>query len=95
MCRKVIEGELYGKDEIVIWGDGEQTRSFMYIDECVEGILKIMYSNIEEPINLGSDEMVSINQLVDIVEEIAGFKLKRSYELSAPKESAGEIAIIP
>ncbi len=89
MCRKVIEGELYGKDEIIIWGDGEQTRSFMYIDECVEGILKIMYSNIEEPINLGSDEMVSINQLVDIVENIAGYKLKRIYDPDAPKGVRG------
>ena len=66
MARKVIDGELFGKDEIIIWGDGEQTRSFMYIDDCVDGILKIMYSDILEPINLGSDEMVSINQLVDI-----------------------------
>ena len=89
MCRKVLESELYGKDEIIIWGDGEQTRSFMYIDECVEGILKIMYSGIEEPINLGSDEMVSINQLVDIVENIANRKLKRSYDLDAPKGVRG------
>ena len=89
MCRKVLEAEFYGKDEIVIWGDGEQTRSFMYIDECVEGILKIMYSNIEEPINLGSDEMVSINQLVDIVENLAGIKLKRVYDLNAPKGVRG------
>lgn len=89
MCRKVLESELYGKDEIVIWGDGEQTRSFMYIDECVEGILKIMYSDIEEPLNLGSDEMVSINALVDIVEDIAGIKLKRTYDLDAPKGVRG------
>lgn len=89
MCRKIIDGELYGNDEIVIWGDGEQTRSFMYIDDCVDGILKIMYSNIEEPINLGSDEMVSINQLVDIVENIAGYKLKRTYDLGAPKGVRG------
>jgi GDP-D-mannose 3', 5'-epimerase len=89
MCRKVLEGELNGKDEIVIWGDGEQTRSFMYIDECVEGILKIMDSDIKEPINLGSDEMVSINDLVDIVEDIAGFKLKRTYDLDAPKGVRG------
>ena len=89
MCRKILEGELYGKDEIIIWGDGEQTRSFMYIDDCVDGILKIMYSNIEEPINLGSDEMVSINQLVDIVEDIAGFKLKRVYDPDAPKGVRG------
>jgi nucleoside-diphosphate-sugar epimerase len=89
MCRKVIESELFGKNEINIWGDGKQTRSFMYIDECVEGILKIMYSDIEEPINLGSDEMVSINELVDIVENIAGIKLKRTYDLDAPKGVRG------
>jgi len=89
ISRKVIEGELYGKDEIIIWGDGQQTRSFMYIDDCIEGILKIMYSDIEEPINLGSDEMVSINKLVDIVEDIAGYKLKRSYDPDAPKGVRG------
>jgi nucleoside-diphosphate-sugar epimerase len=61
----------------------------MWIDDCIDGILKIMYSNIEEPINLGSDEMVSINQLVDIVEDIAGYKLKRSYDLGAPKGVRG------
>jgi GDP-D-mannose 3', 5'-epimerase len=89
ICRKVIEAELYGKKEIVIWGDGHQTRSFMYIDDCVRGILTIMYSNIEEPINLGSAEMVSINQLVDYVEEIAGHKLTRKYDLDAPKGVRG------
>jgi nucleoside-diphosphate-sugar epimerase len=89
MCRKVLEAELYEKDEINIWGDGEQTRSFMYITECVEGILKIMYSDIIEPLNLGSREMVSINQLVDIVEKIASRKLKRTYDLDAPKGVRG------
>ena len=89
MCRKVIDGKMNGKDEIIIWGDGLQTRSFMYIDECVEGIMKIMYSDIEVPINLGSEEMVSINQLVDIVEEIADYKMKRTYDLSAPKGVRG------
>jgi nucleoside-diphosphate-sugar epimerase len=89
MCRKVLEAELYGKDEINIWGDGHQTRSFMYIEDCVEGILKIMYSDIIDPINLGSSEMVSINQLVDIVENIAGIKLKRTYDLNAPKGVRG------
>ena len=89
MCRKVIEAKLTGRHEIEIWGDGKQTRSFMYIDDCVEGILRIMDSDIEDPINLGSDEMVSINELVDIVEEIAGVKLRRSYNLSAPKGVRG------
>jgi GDP-D-mannose 3',5'-epimerase len=89
ICRKVIDRELFGKDEIVIWGDGHQTRSFMYIDDCIKGTLDIMYSDIEEPINLGSSEMVSINQLVDIVESIAGYKLKRQYDLDAPKGVRG------
>jgi GDP-D-mannose 3',5'-epimerase len=85
ICRKVIEAKLTGQHEITIWGSGNQTRSFMYIDDCLKGIDLIMKSNILEPINLGSSEMVTINQLVDIVEEIAGIKLKRSYDLSAPK----------
>jgi GDP-D-mannose 3', 5'-epimerase len=89
ICRKVIDAELYGKKDIVIWGDGLQTRSFMYIDDCIKGILAIMYSNIEEPINLGSAEMVSINQLVDYVEEIAGHRLTRKYDPDAPKGVRG------
>ena len=89
VCRKVIEAGITGKKEIVIWGDGHQTRSFMYIDDCIKGIQDIMYSNIEEPLNLGSSEMVSINQLVDIVEDIAGFKLNRKYDLDAPKGVRG------
>ena len=89
ICRKVIDKELKGTDEIVIWGDGHQTRSFMYIDDCIKGILDIMYSHIEEPINLGSSEMVSINQLVDIAESIAGYKMKRSYDPDAPKGVRG------
>jgi nucleoside-diphosphate-sugar epimerase len=89
LCRKVIDKELNGVTDMVIWGDGLQTRSFMYIDDCIKGILDIMYSNIEEPINLGSSEMVSINQLADMAEEIAGYKLNRSYDLSAPKGVRG------
>lgn len=89
VCRKVIAAKLSGKHEIEIWGDGQQTRSFMYIDDCVKGTQAIMSSNILEPINLGSDEMVSINQLVDIVEDIADIELKRSYNLGAPKGVRG------
>lgn len=89
LCRKVIDGELNGVKDIVIWGDGHQTRSFMYIDDCITGILDIMYSDIEEPINLGSSEMVSINQLADMAEETAGYKLNRSYDLTAPKGVRG------
>jgi GDP-D-mannose 3',5'-epimerase len=85
VCRKVIEARNSGRHEIEIWGDGNQTRSFMYIDDCLKGMLSIMASEIDEPINLGSSELVTINQLVDIVEEIAGVKLKRNYNLSAPK----------
>jgi GDP-D-mannose 3',5'-epimerase len=86
MCRKVIAAKLAGKPEIEIWGNGEQTRSFMYIDDCISGIDRIFHSDkVTFPINLGSAEKVSINQLVDIVEDIAGIKLKRSYNLSAPK----------
>jgi len=89
MCRKVIDAQLNGKNEIVIWGDGQQTRSFMYIDDCIKGIQAIMYSNITEPLNLGSSEMVSINQLVDIVEDIADYKMTRKYDLDAPKGVRG------
>ena len=89
VCRKVITAKLTGKHEIEIWGDGEQTRSFMYIDDCIKGTQDILASEIIDPINLGSDEMVSINQLVDIVEEIAGVKLKRNYNLGAPKGVRG------
>ena len=86
ICRKVIAAKLAGKKDIEIWGDGHQTRSFMYIDDCLFGIDKIITSKtLTFPINLGSAEKVSINQLVDIVESIAGIKLKRNYNLSAPK----------
>ena len=85
ICRKVLEAKISRKHEIEIWGDGRQTRSFMYIDDCIKGIRAIFESEIHEPINLGSNELVTINQLVDIVEEIAGVKLKRNYKLNAPK----------
>ncbi len=83
--RKVIEAKLSGNHEIEIWGDGHQTRSFMYIDDCLFGTQSIMASDITDAINLGSNELVSINQLVDIAEAIGGIKLKRKYNLSAPK----------
>ena len=85
MCRKVIHATASGNHSIEIWGDGLQTRSFMYIDDCVYGIDRIMRSNIREPINLGSSEVVTINGLADIVEQIAGVKLERRYNLDAPK----------
>src|SRR6202034_1907955 len=85
ICRKVIEAKASGKHEIEIWGDGKQTRSFMYIDDCTRGTQAILESEIHEPINLGSSELVTIDQLVGLAEEIAGVKLKRRYNLSAPK----------
>jgi GDP-D-mannose 3',5'-epimerase len=89
ICRKVAEAQVSGKHEIEIWGDGTRTRSFTYIDDCIRGVQLIMDSDIEEPMNLGSSEMVTINQLVDLVEEIAGIRLKRKYRLDAPKGVAG------
>jgi GDP-D-mannose 3',5'-epimerase len=89
ICRKVIAAVVSGKHDIEIWGDGGQTRSFQFIDDCVKGIDLIMHSAILEPINLGSSELVSINQLVDIAEEIAGVKLNRHYKLDAPRGVAG------
>jgi GDP-D-mannose 3',5'-epimerase len=85
ISRKVLEAKHSGKHEIEIWGDGHQTRSFMYIDDCTKGIVDLFESEIREPINIGSSELVTINQLVDMAEEIAGVKLKRKYNLSAPK----------
>ncbi len=85
ICRKVLEAKLSGRHEIEIWGDGHQTRSFMFIDDCTRGTAAITESDIHEPLNLGSSELVTINQLVDIVEDIAGLKLKRRYKLDAPK----------
>ena len=72
-----------------IWGDGNQTRSFMYVDDCITGLDKLIASNFMEPLNLGRSELVSINQLVDIVEELAGIKMKRNYNLSAPQGVRG------
>jgi nucleoside-diphosphate-sugar epimerase len=85
ICRKVLEAKLSGNHEIEIWGDGNQSRSFMYIDDCTKGVKMIAESEIHEPINLGSSELVTINQLVDIAEDFAGIKLRRIYNLNAPK----------
>jgi nucleoside-diphosphate-sugar epimerase len=89
ICRKVIAAKQTGDHTIEIWGDGTQTRSFMYIDDCILGIRKIMDSAILEPVNLGSSEMVTINQLVDIAERVAGVQLERRYRLDAPLGVAG------
>src|SRR5207248_6999930 len=89
VCRKVIEAQLDGTGTIEIWGDGEQTRSFSYIDDNIEGLFRIMEEELTEPINLGSSELVSINTLVDMVEAIAGIKLERTHNLSAPQGVRG------
>jgi GDP-D-mannose 3', 5'-epimerase len=89
ICRKVAEAKLTGRTDIEIWGDGEQTRSFMYIDDCVYGSQLIAGGESPEPVNLGSSELVTINQLVDIVEDIGGVKLERHYDLGAPKGVRG------
>jgi GDP-D-mannose 3',5'-epimerase len=91
LCRKVIEAKDTGKHEITIWGDGTQTRSFMVIDDCTKGIDMIMHCDdlIATPINLGSSELVSINDLVSLIEEIGGVKLERRYDLDAPRGVAG------
>lgn len=89
ICRKVARAFISGNHEIDIWGDGEQTRSFTYIDDTIEGIRRLMESDFQDPINLGSDQMVSINEMVDIVEKIAGISLTRKYDLGAPKGVRG------
>jgi len=89
VCRKVAQAVLSGSREIEIWGDGNQTRSFMYVDDCVEGTLRIAAGDTAQPLNLGSDRLVTINQLVDLVEDIAGVKLRRTYNLAAPQGVRG------
>lgn len=89
ICRKVAEAKLSGDHRVEIWGDGEQTRSFMYVDDCVEGTLRLMHSDCAHPINIGSAELVSINRLVDLVEEIAGIRVRRGHDLSAPQGVRG------
>lgn len=89
ICRKIIEAEQKNLKSIYIWGDGEQTRSFMYIEDCIEGIKKIFNSKFRDPLNLGSSEQFSINQMVDIIEQIANKKFKRNYLLDKPKGVRG------
>jgi len=79
MCRKVADAKMHGRDEIEIWGDGEQTRSFCYIDDCVTGIYKLMMSDYREPLNLGQDRLISINALADMVANVAGLKMRKKH----------------
>ena len=89
LSRKIAMAKFKNEKQIDVWGDGEQTRSFMYIDDCLEGTKKIFNSDLKDPYNLGSDEQVSINQLIDMIETIADFKVKRKYLLDKPKGVRG------
>ena len=90
LCRKVIRAKKNNENKIEVWGDGKQTRTFLYIDDCIEGTLRLFESDYSEPVNIGSDEQVSINQMIEIIEEISGIKkLKRSYQLDKPKGVRG------
>jgi len=89
ICRKVAVAKLTGEEVIPIWGDGEQTRSFMYVDDCLHGTQLVAKGDSADPVNVGSAELVSINELVSIVEDIAGIHLKRDHDLSAPQGVRG------
>ena len=90
LCRKVIQARKDKKDTIDVWGDGEQTRTFLYIDECIEGTLRLFESDYSDPVNIGSDEQVSINQMIGIIEGISGSgELKKNYQLDKPKGVRG------
>ena len=90
ICRKVIDAKLNNRKEIDVWGDGKQTRTFLFIDDCLDGTIRLFDSNYSEPVNIGSDEQVSINQMIDVIEEIANYKnLKKHYQLNKPKGVRG------
>ena len=89
ICRKIADAKINNIKKIDVWGDGEQTRSFMYIDDCIEGTKKIFNSNLTEPYNVGSSEQVSINQMIEMIEEIAGYKVEKNYQLDKPKGVRG------
>ena len=90
LCRKVINAKKNNDNKIEVWGDGKQTRTFLYIDDCVEGTLRLFESNYSEPVNIGSDEQVSINQMIEMIEGISGIKkLERDYQLDKPKGVRG------
>tara|TARA_B100001057_G_C22246805_1_gene717874 strand:+ start:16 stop:531 length:516 start_codon:yes stop_codon:yes gene_type:complete len=90
LCRKVIKAKNNKENKIEVWGDGKQTRTFLYIDDCVEGTLRLFESEYSEPVNIGSDEQVSINEMIEVIEGISGIKkLEREYQLDKPKGVRG------
>ena len=89
LCRKICLAKINNVKEIDVWGDGEQTRSFMFIDDCLDGTKKIFNSDLKDVYNLGSDEQVSINQMISVIEDIANYKVKKNYLLDKPKGVRG------
>ena len=89
LCRKIINAKLNNEKKIDVWGDGEQTRSFMFIDDCIHGTFKIFEGNSSEVYNLGSNEQVSINQMIEVIEEISGYNVQKNYQLDKPKGVRG------
>jgi nucleoside-diphosphate-sugar epimerase len=89
LCRKIIEAHLNNKNTIDVWGDGNQTRSFLYIDDCIRGTLDVFKSSYSNVFNVGSEEQVSINQMINIIEDIAQYKVKKNYQLDKPKGVRG------
>ena len=89
LCRKIIEAKLNQSKKIDVWGDGEQTRSFLYIDDCLKGTMDVFEKNYTDPINVGSEEQVSINQMIKIIESIADYKVEKNYQLDKPKGVRG------
>ena len=89
ICRKIIEAKQSGKHEIDVWGDGNQTRSFMYIDDCITGLDLLMATDYSGPLNLGRSELVTINQLIDLIEKIADIEVTRNYQLDKPQGVRG------
>ena len=89
LCRKIIKAKISNQDQIDVWGDGEQTRSFMYIDDCIDGTLKVFKNNFTDIFNIGSEEQVSINQMINIIENISDYKVKKNYQLDKPKGVRG------
>ena len=89
LCRKIVKAKLEKKDSINVWGDGEQTRSFLYIDDCIIGTKKVFNSNYSDVFNIGSEQQVTVNQMIEIIEEIAGYNVKKKYQLDKPKGVRG------
>ena len=89
LCRKLIDAKNSGEKIVDVWGDGEQTRSFMFIDDCIKGTKKIFESNCREVLNVGSEEQVSINQMIKMIEEIGDYEVKKNYQLDKPKGVRG------